>query len=419
MNSVCKRLLLLPLMLCLLLSTLTLYSCSGGDGIKWHYGEGMPKDSLAANVGDFYLETETCDVYSYTEEGWALSFNMKGTDGKHGKNGKNGKNGEDGRTWLSGDKKPKDSDGNTGDRYLNTATLTVYEKRDGKWNFETEFGDVERYDYANDEDGLKILCIGNSYSKDTMNFVPEILQDLGIRNFSVGHLYIAACSAMRHYANLVEDPTIYPEKGVQNYQYKLHNGTKWVTKNEHPIKDAIQSDNWDFIIIQHKSSDVLDSEKDEIGYYKKLLLEVKKYHPNATYVWNMTWAGSESYTNNKQMYKYNQIIEYTPLYYEMDGEVSFFIPVGTAIQNARSSYLGDTMNRDGAHLSYGVGCYTASLTFVGSITGLDISKVEWRPTEDTSQSDPITVDEQKIAIESAQNALKVPLAVTGSQYQTK
>ena len=48
-----------------------------------------------------------------------------------------------------------------------------------------------------------------------------------------------------------------------------------------------------------------------------------------------------------------------------------------------------------------------------------ISKVEWRPTEDTSTSDPITEDEQKIAIESAMNALKTPLAVTESQYKTK
>lgn len=413
MKSIHKRMLILPLILCLLVSALALYSCNAKEETKWHYGKGTPEDSLKAEVGDLYLETEECDVYTYTEDGWELSFNMKGADGKNGKSGK------DGETWLSGEEKPSDTDGKDGDRYFNTETLTVYEKRDGKWHFETEFGNVTKYDYANDPDGLKILCIGNSYSKDTTNFVPEILMDLGICNFKVGHLYIANCSVNRHYANLVEDATIVPDIGVQNYQYRLHDGTKWTSKSDHPSKDAIQSDDWDFIVIQHMSKGILEPEKEEVKYYEKLVKEVKKYQPDATYVWNMTWAGSESYTHNAQMQKYEQIVSNTPLYYAAGGEVSFFNPVGTAIQNARSSYLGDTMNRDGAHLSYGVGCYTAGLTFVGSITGLDISKVEWRPTEDTSTSDPTTEDEQKIAIESAMNALKTPLAVTESKYKTK
>ena len=398
---------------------LLLVSCGGSEEVKWHYGKGTPKDSLEAEVGDFYLETKGCDVYTYTEDGWELSFNMKGADGNDGKNGKDGKKGKNGETWLSGEGKPSDTDGRNGDRYINTKTLTVYERREGKWHFETEFGDVTKYDYANDPDGLKILCIGNSYSKDTTNFVPEILKDLGIRNFRLVHLYIANCSAMRHYANLIGDPTIYPEKGVQNYQYRLHDGTKWTQINDYPSKDAIQSDNWDFILISHNSKEIINPNLDEVGYYKKVVGEVKKYQPDATYIWNMTWAGSESYTGNKQMEKYNEIVGYTPIYYSMGGDVSYFVPVGTAIQNARSSYLGDTMNRDGAHLSYGVGSYTAGLTFVGTVTGLDISKVEWRPTEDTATSDPITEDEQKIAIESAINALKTPLAVTESQYQTR
>ena len=89
MKRIYKRILLLPLILCLFASTLALYSCGGSEEVKWHYGKGTPKDSLEAEIGDCYLETKGGDVYTYTEDGWELSFNMKGADGKNGKNGKN------------------------------------------------------------------------------------------------------------------------------------------------------------------------------------------------------------------------------------------------------------------------------------------------------------------------------------------
>ena len=38
------------------------------------------------------------------------------------------------------------------------------------------------------------------------------------------------------------------------------------------------------------------------------------------------------------------------------------IPSGTAIQNARTSSLGDTFNRDGYHLKRTYGRYTAACT---------------------------------------------------------
>ena len=48
------------------------------------------------------------------------------------------------------------------------------------------------------------------------------------------------------------------------------------------------------------------------------------------------------------------------------------IPCGLAIQNARSSALGDTMCRDGYHLNYTYGRYTASCVWFEIITGKDV-----------------------------------------------
>lgn len=43
-------------------------------------------------------------------------------------------------------------------------------------------------------------------------------------------------------------------------------------------------------------------------------------------------------------------------------KIKMIIPTGTAIQNARTSFIGDHMNRDGHHLDVKVGRYTAACT---------------------------------------------------------
>ena len=56
------------------------------------------------------------------------------------------------------------------------------------------------------------------------------------------------------------------------------------------------------------------------------------------------------------------------------------IPSGTAIQNLRSSYVGDTVTRDGYHLSHTHGRYTAALTWYAYLTGGDVNEITWVPS---------------------------------------
>ena len=85
------------------------------------------------------------------------------------------------------------------------------------------------------------------------------------------------------------------------------------------------------------------------------------------------------------------------------------VPNGTAIQNARTSYVGDTLTRDGYHLSLQLGRYIAGLTFFHALTGRSIENISYRP-------EGITTALYKLAIESATNAVKEPWDVTESQY---
>ena len=85
------------------------------------------------------------------------------------------------------------------------------------------------------------------------------------------------------------------------------------------------------------------------------------------------------------------------------------IPNGTAIQNARTSFIGDTLTRDGHHLTYNLGRYIAGLTLVKTITGVDVTQINYAPNG-------LSEEYIKIAIESCNNAFENPFSITNSTY---
>ena len=90
-------------------------------------------------------------------------------------------------------------------------------------------------------------------------------------------------------------------------------------------------------------------------------------------------------------------------------EIDVVVPNGTAIQNARTSFVGDNLTRDGYHLSYDLGRYIAGLTLVSSMTGVDISNVKYAPSG-------VSSDYQKVAVESCLNAIENPFKITDSKH---
>jgi len=393
-----------------------LVSCSSGkdgkNGTAWHYGEGKPTSSLQAQIGDFYFETDDCDIYTLTESGWVLLTNIRGVDGEDGKDGKDGKdgaNGKDGATWLSGSSNPKSTDGKNGDFWLNTNSMRMFLKTEGKWSFVTEFSKQERnYDYMDDGE-LKILCIGNSYSVDTMQYVYQIAKDLDVPKITLGNLYIGGCSIETHYQNATND--------IADYTYFFNNNGSWVTTPNYTIKQAAESENWDYISFQQNSGN--SGTPSTFTNLQALTNIIREMCPDAEFFWHMTWAYqkdseklTESIYKNDQQAMYSAIISTVKCEILTNETFEFVAPVGTAIQNARTSYIGDNLNRDGTHLTKGLGRYIAGLTLLGECTGLDISETTWKPN-DVSES------EQIVAIECAVNALEKPYQITESDYKTQ
>ncbi len=253
---------------------------------------------------------------------------------------------------------------------------------------------------------MKILTIGNSFSDDSMEYVYQIAQSAGVDKVVLGNLYIGGCTLDTHAANAAGD--------LAAYEYRTNNRGSWSTRNNTKMSTAIASENWDFISMQQASgSSGVERTYSKLTY---LIDYVQALCPDATLVWNMTWAyqqdsthGEFSKYNSDQMTMYTRILDAVEKRVKPCPEIDRVLPTGTAIQNARTSYIGDHLTRDGYHLSYDFGRYVAGLTFVRALTGLSVENVTFRPGG---------VDEQmaKIAIESAMNAVTHPTTVTPSAY---
>src|SRR5690606_18370172 len=94
------------------------------------------------------------------------------------------------------------------------------------------------------------------------------------------------------------------------------------------------------------------------------------------------------------------------------GDFSFIVPAGTAIQNARSSSIGDTFTRDGYHLDLDYGRFSAAATWYANLFNLDRRKNTYKPER-------LTDLQAKIAQEAAQKAAKKPFKVSKIRRQIK
>ena len=247
-----------------------------------------------------------------------------------------------------------------------------------------------------DDDGaLKILTIGNSFSNNTMAYVYQIAEACGVKEIYLGNLYISGCTLDTHAENARGDK--------KAYAYYYNKNGVWLHANDYKMSSVIQRENWDFISLQQASS---SSDKPETyGELEYLISYVKSLaDKNSTLIWNMTWAYDRS-KNSRQNYMYTHIVSSVKEKVEAQSDFAAIIPCGTAIQNARTSFVGDTMTTDGMHLNT-LGQYIAGLTLVHKLTGLSIDNI--------SYSAGLTDNKVAVAIESVKNAVAKPYEITKS-----
>ena len=179
----------------------------GKNGTSWYSGEGSPAEKdLSAALGDFYLDTATCDIYVLNESGWSFSVNIKGNDAEGANpDNSNGTSVGKGSEFITGEGEPVSNLGNNGDLYIDLKSKDVWYKKNEIWTVIGNMGGKISKQNWNDDGALKILFIGNSYTY--YNDMPLLLEALCRENGKDVTVTSVTKGARRlmYYQN--EDPT--------------------------------------------------------------------------------------------------------------------------------------------------------------------------------------------------------------------
>ncbi len=252
---------------------------------------------------------------------------------------------------------------------------------------------------------IKVLAIGNSFSSDATEYLWNIAKDGGVTTIVIGNLYIGGCSLDKHADKI--------KNAAADYTYYKNTDGTWTKTASTSVQTALKDEAWDIITVQQSSPvSGVPSSYSNLTYILNFL---KEKEPNAKIYFHMTWAFQKDSTHSGfPTYGRNQTKMYNAIQSTLDSEVktkksiSGIVPVGTAIQNLRSSYVGDILTRDGYHLSYDFGRYTAALTWFAYFTGASPSKVDWVP----SNYKALLSSNLPVIQEAVSNAIKTPYSVT-------
>ena len=256
---------------------------------------------------------------------------------------------------------------------------------------------------------IKVLAIGNSFSVDAMQHLWGIFADGGYEKIILGNLYIGGCTLNTHWSNIQNNSTAY-------IYYKTTNGV-WLQNSATRLSTALADEDWDYITVQQASGG--SGQASTYSNLQKILgyLDLNKTNPDAKILWHMTWAyeGDSTHAdfskyNNNQMTMYESIVSAVRSEVTTKPLIEGVIPSGTAIQNLRTTYVGDNVTRDGYHLDNGFGRYAAALTWYGFITGQPVEDIDWVP-----KNYPNVANYLDAIKESVGNALSSPYEVTRSQ----
>lgn len=251
---------------------------------------------------------------------------------------------------------------------------------------------------------LKVLAIGNSFSEDALENYLHDLAAAADREIIIGNLYIGGAPLDLHVRNAQEDKSIY------SYRKVALDGNKTTQENT-SISKALADEDWDYVSLQQASplsgqySVIMQSLPALMDYVKG------KIAPHTQLVYHQTWAyqadsqhdGFVNYQKSQQQ-MYDAIASSTKQISKQKG-FAFVVPCGTAIQNARSSSIGDHYTRDGYHLELNYGRFTAACTWYEKLFQLDARKNTYKPAS-------ITESQAQIAKEAAHAAVKKPFKTT-------
>jgi hypothetical protein len=260
--------------------------------------------------------------------------------------------------------------------------------------------------YVGKENQIKVLAIGNSFSEDALeNPYIQNLFKANNKDILIGNAHISGASFSTHLNSL--------NQNASNYSYRKVrvNSERSIYENVQLAK-IINDEDWDYISFQQASPDSGLPETFQYNLPNLYHLVINLNNNKSTkYILHQTWAYSPTSTHpGFKNYNYNQLTMYNAILSTYANAlnlvpISQVVPSGTAIQNARTSVLGNDLTRDGYHLSWGVGRFVVACTWYESLTGHNV-------TNNSYTSNLLSAKETQLAKKAAHFANLKPFNIT-------
>lgn len=243
---------------------------------------------------------------------------------------------------------------------------------------------------------IRILCIGNSFSWDAVEQELVPLCDAKGVEVEIHNLYYGGCSLQQHAQFMLKDTAAYSHRVCTNNQSPIPHRQTRVNLDTISLKQALKDGQYDFISFQQASHD--SGIRSTYEPWLSLLIDtVHAYQPQAQLCWMQTWAYSQDakhpaypryHSNQQEMWDSIQsCVKSEIINHKSQMRV---IPCGTAIQYARKTRLGDTLCRDGYHLNYTYGRFTAAAVWYEILTGKDVRRNRYKNPQMTCRQARIT-----------------------------
>ncbi|SFC16515.1 protein of unknown function [Parapedobacter composti] len=252
---------------------------------------------------------------------------------------------------------------------------------------------------------LRVLAIGNSFSADALEtHLHGIARAAGVQ-MQIANFAAPGAGLDFHVRYATTDSTKYIYTKIEP------DGAKKVA-HRIALGDVLNTEDWDLISFQQVSH--LAGEFETFEAHLPALVEHVRQHltkARPIYALHQTWAYEEGCKHpGFALYNHDQQIMYRAVADAVNKaaslvDIDVIVPSGTAIQNARTTFMGDAFTSDGFHLAPQTGRYIAAATWFQKLTGISVLGNSYRPPE-------VTVEQLAVMQYAAHLAVKQPNEVT-------
>ena len=267
---------------------------------------------------------------------------------------------------------------------------------------------------------LKILAIGNSFNNNSSSLLYDLASDGGAEDIVIGCLWIGGSTLQDHAFQI--------KQNAPKYEYRKNSNGTWNVTQWRTFLEGLQDEKWDFIVLNQGSIVAGQPDQAAEGLDTVVSCIRENANPGSELWFNMTWAYDADSTSNPNFAAwynsdpqtmYEAVRDTSRNVIMGSGYFDGLIPCGTTMQNLRTSWAANQVTQDGHHASNGFGCYALGLTWLATLTDIDVSSIQWFPKLYSKWGTEYEDALRDIAKEAVIHAVEKPYEVTQSSYTEK